>query len=203
MARHDARENSVKQLSELYNVVAGAALALAITKIIDLNAPVLPIKSEPVLCFLSFLIIIIPFHQGAVRHLFATYVEGGASTRIQRGALAFDFLILFVEGCLFVALALLIEKPNLFTIVIIALLALDCVWGFLATIAFVGAQAQTAEKKWSIINLAAAAILVLAYIFGPPLLQGWNIEMKIVVLLICLLRTITDYYWSWDFYYPN
>ena len=68
------RENSVKQLSELYNVVTGVALSLAITKVIDPSSTGIPIKLDLLFNFLSFLIIIIPFHQGAVRHLYATYV---------------------------------------------------------------------------------------------------------------------------------
>src|SRR5690242_13697766 len=97
------RENSVKQLSEFYNVVTGVALALAITKIIDTGAPgYLPVKLDRSFIFLSFVITIIPFHQGAVRHLFATYVEGGEKKRVIRGALALDFLLLFSQACLFV-----------------------------------------------------------------------------------------------------
>ena len=197
------RENSVKQLSEIYNVVTGAALAFAITNVIDTNADFIPIKSAPALCFLVFFVTLIPFHQGAVRHLFATYVEDGGSSRIARGALALDFVILFVEACLFVALALLLSKTSLFTLTLIVLLAVDCFWGFLASMAFTGAQAQSAEKQWSLINLVAVVVLIVLYIFAPPLLSGRDSdEFKICILLVCIVRTIIDYYVSWDFYYP-
>src|SRR6266478_5281319 len=99
------RENSVKQLSELYNIVTGVALALAITKLIDPHAVSVPVKGDLIYAFVAFLITIIPFHQGAGRILYATYVENGGSTQVKHGALALDFLILFVEACLFVALA--------------------------------------------------------------------------------------------------
>lgn len=203
MSEPSARENSVKQLSELYNVVTGVALVLAITNIVDPSAAFIPVRTETVLNFLSFLVVIIPFHQGAVRHLYATYVEAGGSSRIKQGALAFDFVILFSEACLFVALAAVLVKTALFAVVLIALLTIDCIWGFLATLAFTGATAQAAERKWSVINLVAAAVLVVLYIFGPALVGGWNDEMKICVLLVCLLRTVADYYSCWDFYYPG
>jgi hypothetical protein len=196
------RENSVKQLSDFYNVVTGLALTIAITNLVDLAAPVLPVKQDLLINFATFLIMIIPFHQGAVRHLFSTYVENGGSSRIKRGALALDFLILFSEACIFVVLAAVISKTNLFTTTIIALLATDCIWGFLATLAFTGAQAQTAERKWALINLFTAVALVVLQVFGPPLTGGWNSEMKLVVFVVCFLRTILDYYLSWDFYYP-
>ena len=78
----NARENSVKQLSEMYNVVTGVALTLAIVNIVDSDAPLIPIKSGlAAINFLTFAAVIVPFHQGAVRHLYATYVEGGGSSR--------------------------------------------------------------------------------------------------------------------------
>src|SRR3954451_2517977 len=116
------RENSVKQLSELYNVVTGVSLSLAITKLIDPAADVIPLKWDLLFNFLSLLVVIIPFHQGAVRHLFATYVEDGGSTRIKSGALAFDFFLLFFQACIFVALSILIVNTELFTNVLMALL---------------------------------------------------------------------------------
>ena len=196
------QENSVKQLSELYNVVVGVALTLWITKVIDPNAPDIPINWSVLLTFLSFLVIIIPFHQGAVRHLYVTYVEAGGSTRIKRGALALDFLLLFFQACLFVAMGVLIQKPALFLNVLIGLLAVDCIWGLLAYLAFTGAQAQLAEKKWALINLVAGVLLFALAKLGPPLLGGWGDVMNQLVFVICLIRTIADYITSWDFYYP-
>jgi hypothetical protein len=84
VATNSARENSVKQLCEFYNVVSGVALALAITEVIDVNAPTIPVHTELILNFLTFLVIVIPFHQGAVRHLFATYVENGGSCAFRK-----------------------------------------------------------------------------------------------------------------------
>jgi hypothetical protein len=197
------RENSVKQLSEFYNVVTGVALALAITKLIDPALEKWPVRTDLLLNFGTFLLVIIPFHQGAVRHLFATYVEGGGSKRITRGALAIDFLLLFLNACVFVGLAQLIEKTNLFVIALIVLLCIDCIWGALTFITLSGAQAQTAEKYWSLINLIAAAVITLATIFGPPLVGGWGTDMKIAIFVICFIRTAVDYYICWDFYYPT
>jgi hypothetical protein len=201
-----ARENSVKQLSELYNVVTGVALTLAILKLIDPTAPWLswlPVKPENGLGFLTFIIIMVPFHQGAVRHLYATYIEDERSSRVKRGALALDFFILFGEACLFVAMAELIGKPNLFTTALIALLILDCVWGFLATLAFTGAQAQKAERKWSLINIITVGFLIGLYIVGPKILGAWTAEMEILVIVVCFIRTVIDYYSCWDFYFPR
>jgi hypothetical protein len=195
------RENSVKQLAEFYNVVTGVALALAITKVIDTTANVLPIKWGFGLNFLSFVVTIIPFHHGAVRHLFATYVESGEKKRIIRGALALDFLLLFSQACLFVALALLIQKTQLFTSVLIGLLILDCIWGFLTNLTLSNAQDQGSERIWAFINLFGAAFFVLLSSFGPALVDGWQ-NMMLLVFVGCFVRTALDYYFCWDFYYP-
>ena len=48
----------------------------------------------------------------------------------------------------------------------------------------------------------AAALLIFLYIFGPKILSGWDIDMEIVVFVVCLVRSIIDYYSSWDFYFP-
>jgi hypothetical protein len=106
------RENSVKQLCELYNVVVGLALATAIYKVIDENAVYLPISRAHVWTFLVFIITVVPFYHGAVRHLYATYVEHGGSKRIKNGALLIDYALLFAEGGVFVGLAYLIQSPS-------------------------------------------------------------------------------------------
>ncbi len=197
------RENSVKQLCELYNVVTGLALAYAITKLIDSSAKYMPIKTGHISLFLAFLVTIIPFHQGAVRHLYATYVEGGGSTRIKRGALALDFVILFLEACLFVALAALVEHASAFAIMIAALFLLDCFWGFLSHLAFTGAQAQNTERKWSLINLIATSVIILLIIVGPHIFGDWTVEAEGILFLVCALRSVADYAWAWNFYYPD
>jgi hypothetical protein len=85
----------------------------------------------------------------------------------------------------------------------LALFVLDCIWGFLSVLAFTGAQAQSAERKWSLINLIAVAVLLVLIIFGPRLLGGWDTEMKLCVFAVCLFRTIADYIACWTFYYPD
>jgi hypothetical protein len=180
----------------------GVSLSMAIAKLIDTNASEIPIKWDALFNFGSFLVVIIPFHQGAIRHLYATYVEGGGSSRIKRGALAIDFLLLFFQACIFVAMSVLVQNTQWFVNILIVLLAVDCVWGLLAHLAFTGASAQVAEKKWAIINLVAGAVLFFLSKLGPPLLDGWGNEMKQLAFLVCLVRTIADYVVSWDFYYP-
>ncbi|HNP36965.1 MAG TPA: hypothetical protein PKK10_14020 [Woeseiaceae bacterium] len=199
----EARRNSVTQLAELYNVVIGIALSVAIYNLIDVSARPAPVNWGNLFGFAVLLVTIIPFYHGAVRHLYITYVEGGGSSRIKSGALLADFVLLFVEGCLFVALAILLVDPVVLVYGYISLLVLDSVWGFLAKLAFTGAAAQAAERKWAIINVVTVAVIfvLLAYVFE----QGngdFGFFAKMAIFSIALLRTIADYSWCWSFYYP-
>jgi hypothetical protein len=147
--------------------------------------------------------IIVPFYHGAVRHLFATYVEQGGSQRIKNGALLADFFLLFPEGCLFVMMASVLTEPVMYGWVLVALLALDSVWGFLAGLAFTDARAQHPERTWSLINLVTAAILSLCLIFFEPMFVSKPLLSEAGLFVIIALRTIVDYMLCWNFYFPE
>lgn len=198
-----ARENSVKQLSELYNVVIGIALSLAIYNTIDKTAAPIPLKFDTLPNFFTVLVLIVPFYHGAVRHLFATYVEKGGSTRIKSGALLADFFLLFIEGCVFVIMASVVSSTITLGWVIVGLLVLDSVWGFLAWLAFTGAQAQFAERKWALINVITAAFLTLGLIFLGDRVQDIPTGFQFALLIVASIRTLSDYVFTWDFYFPS
>ena len=202
------RANSVSQLSELYNVVIGIALSVAIFRVFtDGNQGLASLNelTSRVPNLLIFLLLVIPFYHGAVRHLFATYVEGGGSSRIKNGALLADFVLLFVEGCLFVVMALSVTDIQVLVWVVVALLVLDSVWGFLAWLAFTGAQSQYAERTWAIINTVCAACLVtMMMVFNKFASDPENaIRLSVVVAIFVFLRTVVDYSKTWKFYFPD
>ena len=199
----EARKNSVSHLADLYNVIIGVALTLAVNNIIDTSAQGLPLRIGIAVNLLAFLVLVIPFYHGAVRHLFATYVENGGSTRIKSGALLADFVLLFVEGCLFVMIALLIGATEKMAWATVALLVLDSVWGFLAWLAFTGAHAQFAEKRWALINCVTAVAVSVLLIFGEQTFHN-NLRMaQWGIVAVLTLRTIIDYVSCWDFYFPE
>jgi len=200
---NEARANSVKQLAELYNVVVGVALSLAMYNAVDRNAGLIPLNLSMLLNLITLIAIMIPFYHGAVRHLFCTYVEGGGSSHIKSGALLADFILLFIEGCIFVMLASQLDNTASFAALIAALLVLDCVWGFLAGLAFTGAQSQHAEKTWAIINFVAAALIIIALMVGGDFIAKSDIPAQVILLVIVMMRTVFDYYYTWDFYFPN
>jgi hypothetical protein len=198
----EARKNSVSQLAELYNVVVGVALSISIYNVIDQNAKAIPLHLDYVTNLASILVLMIPFYHGAMRHLFATYVEDGGSTRIKDGALLADFVLLFLEGCLFVMIGSLISSTTKMMWVIVTLLLLDSVWGFLAWLAFTGAQAQQAERKWAYINVGAAAVVIVIMIFAGDVIRNNPLGAQLGLLTVLTVRSIIDYASSWNFYFP-
>lgn len=198
----EPRKNSVQQLGELYTVVVGIALSIAIYNVIDQDAPYLPVRVEILPTLAAFLVLIVPFYHGAMRHLFATYVENGGSANIKSIALLLDFFLLFIEGCLFVMMASTVAKPETFAWVVVFLLLLDSVWGFLAWIATTGAASQFAEKIWATINIITGIILAIILILAKGRFSSTNLDMPFVILLILFLRTILDYRLTWWFYFP-
>ena len=199
----EARENSVKQLAELYNVVVGVALSLAMFTTIDKSARPLPINWDIALNLVTLIVIMVPFYHGAVRHLFYTYAESAPSKNIKNGALLADFFLLFMEGCFFVMLASLLDNTLTFTYLVIGLLVLDSVWGFLAWLAFTGAKSQFAEKKWAFINTFAAGLLLVLTLTKNGPLSTPDVSAQAVLLIIISLRTIVDYSCTWSFYFPD
>ena len=198
----EARANSVKQLSELYNVVIGIALSAAIYNTIDQKGSGVPLHFDHLFNFGVVLVTIIPFYHGAVRHLMATYVEDGGSSRIKSGALMADYVLLFLEGCIFVTLAVVVAQTETLIWVLVTLLVLDSVWGFLAWLAFTGAQSQYAEKKWAIINMFCTGFLVLIGVYGNATITSDPLMAQGSIFVVMVIRTIVDYGWCWDFYYP-
>ncbi len=198
------RENSVKQLSELYTVVIGIALSLGIYGVYNESPDSIPVNLGYLWNFFTFLILIVPFYHGAVRHLFATYVEKGGSTRVKEGALLIDFFLLFMEGCLFVIMAASVTKTVMFAWVIVGMLILDSIWGVLAWIAsLTGAHSQNAEKVWAFLNVICAGILTVGLIFLSDQEPIKPIQFQIALFVVIGIRTLIDYVKAWNFYFPG
>jgi hypothetical protein len=201
--REEPKKNSVQQLAELYTVVIGIALSIAIYNAIDQNAQYLPVRIHLLPVLGAFVFLVVPFYHGAMRHLFATYVEGGGSSNIKSIALLLDFFLLFLEGCLFVMMASTLGKPETFAWVVVTLLSLDSIWGFLAWIATTGAKSQFAEKIWAAINIVTAVVLALVLILAKDRFLNHGLSMAFVIMLILFLRTVIDYSLTWWFYFPE
>ena len=206
MRSNVARENSVKQLCDLYRVVIAIGVGLAFHEIVAIERKPIPIDFDSWQLFVAFLITIIPFFHGTVRHLFATYVEDGGSTSIKDWAILIDYYLLFIGGGVFIALSAVIKDVDSFMVLLIIVLAVDVVWGAMASIGFAGTKSQKAEIKWMVINFTAVVIILAFMLIEPGLNGGAGLEktsVKGIILLICVVRTVVDYGWNIGFYCPS
>ena len=194
--------SSVRNLETLYSVVIGLGLSLGITNLVDANRAPIPLRLGLLPYFASYLVTLIPFYHGALRHLDATYIEKGGK-QARSGALLLDFLVLFIESCLFFALAVLLPSPQLYAWGLVSLLSVDIVWGFLAHVAFSNAGS---ELKWAYINLITVVLLsVVLILLGafPPSAGAADGNLAVVVLIVSLGRSAVDYGLNWHVYYPS
>lgn len=168
------------------------------------------------LVFVAFVSTLVPFYHGAQRHLDVSYVFDRPKKRDQ-GLFFGDFMFLFVEACLLIAMGAAVERPLLYLVVWLVLLALDVLWLFVVTFSSgnldsvkPGNEVQEARHKperpiqklgWAVVNLPmivlGALVLVLFDSTGAP-----SVEQAALVLVVSVLRTALDYAWSWHFYFP-
>jgi len=196
-----AKANTVRNLESVLNILVGLALTSAVLRLIlnvDGEVDVEVVRAALPL-FLTFLATMVPFYHGAVRHLDVTYVEDGGK-EVRRPALLCDFGMLFVEGCLLVALANALGQPIILAWGLIALLGLDAIWGAVVQVALVKQPASRTELRWAALNTLAVLALVWVVLTGRVGAAGdWSNPL----IYIALVRTAVDYAWCWDCYFPK
>ena len=87
-------KHSVENLANLYSMVAALSLSAAISQVIDPKGEGIPLRLATLPLLGVFLVTLVPFYQGALRHLHDAHIEE-PPPHIRRGALLLDFAILF------------------------------------------------------------------------------------------------------------
>lgn len=196
--------NSAKSLCQLYTVIVGVALSMSVRTLVGKSDGILAINWISILLFWSFIVTIVPFYHGALRHIDDEYIADTSGAR-KVGALIYDFLLLLLHGLTFVVLSLLIDTPNQFAWVLIAVLAIDVAWGLFVHFASSNENRCCAEGKWATIN-GIFVVLGAGLLFANDIFLG-EIETKralsAYVAIGCSLRTVADYKMCWGFYFPD
>lgn len=196
-------ENSIRSLANLYTVVIGAALSVAVVGTIDVDKGLHSISAVSILLFLAFLATLLPFFHGALRHLDDVYIEN-ENQHVSRSALIIDFALLFLHALVFLILSQLLKKPADFAWVLISILLIDVVWGLFTTFG-ASTTADSAESRWTLINVIFIAC-VAGYLIGNGIdLKSENDPTRLASLLAlaCVVRSIVDYVWCRNFYFPR
>jgi hypothetical protein len=196
--------NSVNSLVVLYTVVVGAALSIAVSGVIDPKQGLGSVTLPPALLFIAFVATLFPFVHGALRHLNDAYVDNEGS-HIRQGALIVDFALLFLHALTFVVLALLIKRPGDFAWCLSVLLTIDVAWGLFAHFGSSARHTLAPEAKWAIINFVFVAVIVTYLVQSDIYLQEISSPLKVAVptVFACVLRSVADYIWCKEFYFPK
>ena len=194
-----ARERSVDHLQNLYGVVVGLALALAVGNVLTsaLGGDAVRWRSMPL--FVAFLVTIVPFYHGALRHLDDVYVGSGLP-HPRSGAVLVDFFVLFLEGCVFLGLATSINRPERFAWTYLLLLSVDVGWAALTSTVLAQERRLPTVLTWLKINSIAipTLILVLALVYASGLDEH---DLLLAFLpIFAAARSAVDYALEWRFY---
>lgn len=197
-------QNSVRSLVNLYTVVIGAALSVAVTGVIDTTKGLEAATSTSICLFIAFVATLFPFFHGALRHLDDAYIEN-KNSHIRDGALVIDFVLLFIHALAFLVLSLLLKKPNHFAWGLVTIFSIDVIWGGFTHFAASSRNTDTAEFKWTVINFvfvgAIGAYLVKNDIYLGDMAEP--IKLAVPIVFIAILRSVVDYVWCRDFYFPK
>ena len=197
-------ENSIRSLTNIYTVVIGAALTLAVTGVVDSTKGLEAATTTSVCLFIAFIATLFPFVHGAIRHLDDVYLEN-PNVQIRDGALVIDFVLLFFHALAFLVLSLLLNKPNHFAWGLEAILSIDIVWGAFAYFAASTNRKNIAEFKWFVINLVTVGIGAIYLISNDINLAeiAEPVKLAVPILFITIIRSLADYVWCRDFYFPK
>lgn len=164
-------------------------------KAADPKDPVL--YRDKIIGLFSFLFLIIPFYQGTIRFYGHFYSDTGALPNHYSFYIMFDSLAFLCEAALFFLMSRALSPVHWVTFygAVVTLLWFDTVWVW-ATTEF---HSNQPPAIWVVLNLIFGAA-AMAMIFARSKLSN---ETAVRIGFVGLLaRTISDYTFSWNFYFP-
>lgn len=201
MQAYEKLQRSVDSLERIYAVVVAFAVTAAIEAVL-FDKGVGKADYDKLLdnwpALLAFVATIVPFYHGMHRHLNRVYIENRAAATTE-GFLLLDFFVFFVESCILLIFASSLDTGVGAFIPLIALFVLDLFWAFIAH-GIHYKEWKHSPWKWGAINLGAAVLLwfvLYSTLFPSPESKAF------AAAVVAVLRTVADYYFCWDFYFPK
>lgn len=201
---NDRRRNAVSSLVELYTVVIGVALSIAVFGVVGSNKGLLGVSAHSVSLFVAFIATLFPFYHGALRHLYDAYLEN-QNEHIRPAAVIPDFLLLFLHALAFVVLALLLDKPNHFLWVLNVVLAIDVIWACFVYFGASSKRSVSPEGRWAVINFVFLIVSLLYLVLNNIYLTEVDgvFRLSLLIVIACVARSVWDYLWCRSFYFPE
>lgn len=199
-------ENSIQSLINLYTVVIGAALSIAVAVIVDANKGLDSITTVSACLFMAFLVTLVPFFHGALRHLDDHYLQSSIEPRAT--ALIVDFGLLLLHALAFLVLSQLLKSPVDFAWVLVGVLAIDIAWGTFAHFMRPSGTRISPEGRWTVINVVFVLLVVIYLVdrglgFRTPISNDEGVRLAAVMAGACGLRSFVDYFACREIYFPN
>ena len=201
---------SVEPLKTLYAVI----VALALTKGIELFLVPADVttgfrldglkerKIDEWIVFAVFVVTLVRFFHGAVRHLHVRYKDQAETIKHLELSALFDFALLSLEGILFLTLAHVQQYLGNFILVYIILLTVDVAWAQTALwTSFGGKKFPGYLRVWRNNNTWAVVALLGLVLLAPKSLT--SLTLSVVFAMIILLNSLVDYWKALRFYFPG
>ena len=196
-------QNPVLILSGIYGVVAGFAITIA------LQSAFVPLEGQPrspldlvsatsneFWSLFIFLSIAVPFYHGTSMFLVKIARQGGIKKGTE-GKTFFDFIVLFVEASLLIAMGLTLNSFHAFTGWITLLIIVDAGWLFIS----LAKKDYSAPIEWLQLDIPFILFLVLLPNFSTSELQFFTL---LTLLVISVFRSVIDYKVAWrSIYFPR
>lgn len=194
--------NPVLILSGIYGVVAGFAITTA------LQSAFVPLAGQPrspldlvsaapneFWSLLIFLSIAMPFYHGT--SMFLVKIARQGIKKGTEGKTFFDFIVLFVEASLLIAMGLTLNSFHAFTGWITLLIVVDASWLFIS----LAKKDYSAPIEWLQLDIPFILFLVLLPNFSSSELQFFAL---LVLFIISVFRSVIDYKVAWrSIYFPQ
>jgi hypothetical protein len=194
------RDTPASFFEELYAIVVGLGLALAVEQIIQPGRSGLPVRTEHAAVFLAYLILAFALAHSSVRYLQLGYDDGGLV--LNRTRVVADLVLGVGQFLFLISLAFLITRPTAFAIGAILLLVgrpfRDLILGGL------GYERLELDRKVATLHTVTVGILAIALAASQVVSPGSEtLIMKIAVLIGSLVFGLGLYVWAFEFFFPG
>jgi hypothetical protein len=186
---------------ELYAIVVGLGLALAVEQVIDLNRSGVPVVTEHVPLFLAYLNIAFALAHASVRYLQLAYDEAAIGD-LGRGRIIGDLVLGVGHFLLLMALSFLITRPSAFFWAALALLMGRPLRDGLLALA--GKTRLDFDRKVALIHLVTMGALGAILLLGTLASHETGIwVLRIGGLLASLLFGLGLYILALPYFFPG
>lgn len=198
MSRDDV--SPVTFFQELYAIVVGLGLALAVEQVIDLDRSGFPVTAEHVPLFIAYLNIAFALAHASVRYLHLAYLDGSLGV-LGRARVIMDLILGVGHFLWLMTLSFLLTRPRVFAIVAVVLLVGRPLRdGFL----MLGRRPRLDfDRKVAVIHLVTIAALLVTLAIGLVTTADAELwTLRVGTLVASLVFGLGMYTFAFPYFFP-